>query len=360
MSSEDDAESRTEEASEKKILDALEKGNNPVSRDAIILTGFVAFLLSISFVFDATAERLFGTLKLMFANSGVIPVRNGADANSVIVYVMREVGLFLWPVVLLFMIGGLVAAFAQNAPRVVFDRILPELSRLSPSKSFARIFGKTGLVELLKSTVKISIVSGSAALTFSSQNSRLRDLMHVELSAIPRLLLQSVAHLAETVVAAATLLALADIAWTRFKWRRDLRMSRQDLKDELKEAEGDPHVKARLRSLFLSRSRKRMMASVPKATMVIANPTHYAIALRYVREEGGAPLVLAKGKDLMALKIREIAEEKSIPVVEKKELVRAMYDHVDVNKMIPPEFFRSVAEIIHFLSAHGQQRRHIF
>ena len=128
-------------------------------------------------------------------------------------------------------------------------------------------------------------------------------------------------------------------------------MSRQELKDEQKQAEGDPLVKARLRSLALDRSRKRMMSAVPRATLVIANPTHYAIALRYVREEGGAPLVVAKGKDLIALKIREIAKGNHIPVVEDKALARSMYDSVEVDKMIPPELYRAVAEVIHFLYA---------
>jgi flagellar biosynthetic protein FlhB len=108
-----------------------------------------------------------------------------------------------------------------------------------------------------------------------------------------------------------------------------------------------------MRSLAQSRARKRMMNAVPRATLVIANPTHFAIALRYVREEGGAPLVLAKGKDLIALKIRQVAEENQIPVFEKKELVRAMYDFVEVDRMIPPEFFRPIAELIHFLSTRG-------
>jgi flagellar biosynthetic protein FlhB len=130
-------------------------------------------------------------------------------------------------------------------------------------------------------------------------------------------------------------------------------MSRQEVKDEIKDAEGDPIVRARLRSLARDRSRRRMMAAVPRATLVLANPTHYAIALRYVASENAAPLVLAKGKDLVALKIRAIAEEHGIPVVDDKALVRSMYDHVEVDRMIPPDFYRAVAEIIHFLHARG-------
>jgi flagellar biosynthetic protein FlhB len=162
-------------------------------------------------------------------------------------------------------------------------------------------------------------------------------------------------HLTSVVAIALTILALSDFVWARFKWRRDLRMSRQEVKEEFRQAEGDPFVKARMRSLAMDRSRRRMMASVPKASFIVANPTHYAIALRYVREEGGAPLVLAKGKDLVALKIREVAEKNGVPVLERKELARAMFEIVEVDRMIPPEFYRPVAELIHFLNALGRK-----
>jgi flagellar biosynthetic protein FlhB len=153
---------------------------------------------------------------------------------------------------------------------------------------------------------------------------------------------------------AAVMLALlvisgADFAWARIHWRRDQRMSRQELKDEIKQAEGDRLMKSRLRSLRLDRSRKRMLSAVPRATMVVVNPTHYAVAMRYVRAERGAPLVLAKGVDLIALKIREIATEADVPIIEDKPLARALYDSVAVDSAIPPEFYRAVAEIVHLV-----------
>jgi flagellar biosynthetic protein FlhB len=155
---------------------------------------------------------------------------------------------------------------------------------------------------------------------------------------------------------ATALLMSADVFWSRFHWKQQLRMTRQEVKDEVKQAEGDPLVKSKLRSLAMDRSRKRMMAAVPRATLVIANPTHFAIALRYVREEGGAPMVLAKGKDIIALKIREIAEQNLIPVVEDKALARSMYNSVEVDRPIPAAFYRAVAELIHFLYARNQRR----
>ena len=145
---------------------------------------------------------------------------------------------------------------------------------------------------------------------------------------------------------------------------RDHRMSRHEIKEEIRQMEGDRLLKGRLRSIRLDRSRRRMLAGVPKATMVIVNPTHYAVALRYVRSEGGVPMVVAKGQDLIALKIREIAEQNDIPLIEDKALARSLYDVVSVDSMIPPEFYRTIAEIIHLIQTkksnwpivrHGQR-----
>jgi flagellar biosynthetic protein FlhB len=133
-------------------------------------------------------------------------------------------------------------------------------------------------------------------------------------------------------------------------------MTREEVKEEFRQSEGDPFMKARMRSLARDRARRRMIAAVQNATLVIANPTHYAIALRYLKEEGGAPLVVAKGKDLLALRIREMATRHEVPIFEKKELARAMYDLVEVDKMIPQEFYRPVAELIHFLQTLGSRR----
>lgn len=164
-------------------------------------------------------------------------------------------------------------------------------------------------------------------------------------------------RLLSIVCVATVLLLAADLIWARAHWRKDLRMSKQDIKEELKRNEGDPMKKAKLRSLALDRMRKNMIAAVPKATLVIVNPTHYAVALRYVKEESAAPIVLSKGQDLIALKIREIADQYSIPIIEDKELARSLYDGVELNQPIPPEFYRAVAEIIHVLYAKAIRRR---
>jgi flagellar biosynthetic protein FlhB len=156
-------------------------------------------------------------------------------------------------------------------------------------------------------------------------------------------------RLVSAIAIATIVLVAADLLWARFKWRSDLMMTKQEVKEEYKQMEGDPMVKARMRSLAQDRSRKRMLAAVPKATFVIANPTHYAIALRYERSEASAPIVVAKGQDLIALKIREIAEKNGVPVIEDKPLARSMYNHVEVDRMIPPDFYKAVAQILFYI-----------
>lgn len=353
MSESDDPESRTEEPTEKKIRDTLEAGKSPVSRDLSSASGIFAFLMLLSFVAAVATPRLTEALALLLGAAGGVPLRNGADALRYVTVVDAEIARFLAAPLLIFIVAGLAAAFMQGAPQFIFERIQPDLSRISPKSGWSRIFGVSGLVELLKAVVKLAIIGGAIALVGSNDRAAIIDAMRTEPSQIPALMLKMLVHLTSVVAIAAGVLAFADFAWGRFKWRRDLRMSRQELKEEYKQSEGDPFVKARQRSLAMDRARRRMMASVPRATFVVANPTHYAIALRYVREEGGAPMVLAKGTDLIALKIREIAEAADIPVFEKRELARAMYDHVEIDKMIPSEFYRPIAELIHILNGAG-------
>ena len=211
------------------------------------------------------------------------------------------------------------------------------------------MFGPKGWTEFFKSMLKIVAVGVVVAAILAGQRYVLATAMFLDVADLPQRILKLCVDVVAAVLVATLVVAAADLAWARIHWRRDQRMSRYEIKEELKQTEGDRLVKARLRSLRLDRSRKRMLSAVPKATMVVVNPTHYAVAMRYVRQEGGAPIVLAKGVDLVALKIREIAEQHRIPIVEDKPLARSLYDAVAVDSAIPPEFYRAVAEIVHLI-----------
>ena len=210
-------------------------------------------------------------------------------------------------------------------------------------------------MEFLKAAFKLGAVTVLGVMTLRSTQYDVVNSLFMEPAALPGLILNMTSRLVATLAVATLVLVAADVVWSRVSWQRELRMTRQEVKDELKQADGDPVVKARLRSLARDRLRKRMIAAVPRATLVIANPTHFAVALRYVREEGGAPLVIAKGQDLIALKIREIAVEHGIPVIEDKALARSLYKAVEVDKMIPPEFYKAVAQIVFYVL--GRQAR---
>jgi flagellar biosynthetic protein FlhB len=352
-----DRESKTEEATEKKIRDSVEKGRVPYSREAATFASIVGILGAVIFLLGNNVVRLKSSLETFIDDPGGWSLENAADVVALLHAVSYDAALILLPFVLVVGLAGICGSVLQNQPQLVFERIKPELSRISITKGWTRIFGLTGQIEFLKSLFKLSIVAIAGYIAMKAALVDVVNSMFMEPGAIPGLMQELSVRMLATVAVATAALVGADLVWSRISWRRDLRMSRQEVKDELKQTEGDPLMKLRLRSLRRDRSRKRMMAAVPRATLVIANPTHFSVALRYVREEGGAPLVVAKGKDLIALKIRQVAEEHGIPVYEDRALARSLYDAVEVERMIPPEFYKAVAGIILFLAARGRQVR---
>lgn len=351
MADTSDKESRTEEPTEKKVRDSLEQGKIPVSREASIFASMAALMVIMSFLIAQGVQQLTPTLKNMLDDPEGYPLNNGADAQNLLAVVGLEALRFLVPLIVIMMVFGLAASLLQNAPRMVLQRIAPDLSRISPMSGWSRLFGSQGLVEFAKSLFKLVSVTAVVVFVLRSSEARAFEAMYTDPVALPEMILNIAMRIVSAICIATIVLVAIDLAWSRFHWRRELRMTKQEIKDEHKQAEGDPLVKARLRSLARDRSRQRMIASAARATLVIANPTHFAIALRYKREESAAPLVVAKGMDVIALKIREVAEQNRIPVIENKALARALYEAVQVDQVIPAEFFRPVAEIIYFLQS---------
>ena len=199
----------------------------------------------------------------------------------------------------------------------------------------------------------VLFVLGTVVFAMRQAQSRLLEGMLTPPDVFMGTIRQIAIEIVVAIVLIMAVIAAADLLWSRFHWRQELRMTRQEVKDEIKQSDGDPIVKSRLRSLQRDRARQRMMTAVPTATLIIANPTHYAIALRYERDEMPAPVVVAKGQDLIALKIREIAEEHDVPVFENVTLARSMYKQVSVDKVIPSEFYQAVAELVRIV--YGQK-----
>lgn len=357
MAEDEDQESRTEDPTEKRISDAVEKGNVPVSREAALFGSLAAVLVVLLLMGGWAATRLLRSLQAALEAVGSLRLEDREAATIFVSRLLTDVSLTVLPLLGVLALGTILASVLQNAPSAAPERIMPQLSRISPFAGWKRLFGMAGLAEFVKSVVKLAAAGAILWVLFKRDLPRFVSGLSTEPSLLPGLLLDLVSGAVIPLVLFAMFLTMADLVWSRLRWRRGLRMTRQEMKEEMKEAEGDPHIKARIRSIGRQRASRRMLEKLPQASVVITNPTHYAVALRYVREEGGAPVVVAKGVDHMALKIREIATGHSVPLVENRPLARGLYEQVDVDQQIPPEFYRAVAEIIHYLNSRGQLPR---
>lgn len=357
MSDAADRDSKTEPATEKKKRDSLEKGRVPSSREALLFASLIGILVGATLTIANGTKRLTLALRQLFEESGDWSFDTPADTHVVFTTLALEAARFLLPLILVCSLATIGASALQNAPRLVLERIKPTMSRLSLSEGARRIFGRQGRTEIAKALLKFSAVSIVVAVLLGSDYQAMTNAMFGDPSALPELIRTMSVRLLAGVSVATVILVAADLLWSRMHWEHELRMTRQEVKDELKQAEGDPMLKARRLSIARARSRRRMMAAVPTATVVVTNPTHFAVAMRYRRSEDAAPVVVAKGQDLVALRIREIAEANAVPVVEDKSLARALYDAVAVDGMIPSEFYRAVAELLHFLQSKGGAAR---
>ena len=357
--SDDDKDSKTELPTEKKIRDAMEKGNTPFSREITIFASTLAIYLFLVFFMPGGVSRMNETLRDFFEQPEAWNLKTGTDVIAIFRHLGWEAGAMLLPILAMMMLFGIASSVLQNLPSPVMERVRPQISRLSPMKGLSRLFGKQGLVEFGKSLIKILIVSLVVAFAMRGDYFASLDTMFSEPAALVYMMTSDINKVLLIILFATALIAGIDFAWTRHHWFSELMMTKQEVKEEMKQSQGDPIVKARMRSIQRDRARRRMITAVPRATLVIANPTHFAVALRYVREEGDAPVIVAKGQDLVALKIREIAEENGIPVFEDPPLARSMFAQVSVDSVIPPVFYKAVAELIHRVYAASPQTRRV-
>jgi flagellar biosynthetic protein FlhB len=346
-----DKQSRTEEATDQKLSDARKDGNVPMSREATNFSYLLAALLVIGVLGQTFVSHLGSLLVSLLANVGSVHLDSGGDVIVLFNMVGREAAAVTAPILLTFAAAGILASVLQTPPVPIFKRVMPELSRLSPGKGLQRIFSIKGLFEFVKLALRMTVVAVTSVMILMVMWPDFTNAIWNAPGAILALSQKSVVALLIALGVLSFGLLVFDLPVTHVLWRRSLRMAPQEIKDERKRSEGDPHQKAKRLSIARSRVRQRMMQAVPRATVVIANPTHFAIALRYVRSEGGAPRVVAKGQDLIALSIRRVAEEHGIPVIEDKALARSLYAKVEVDQMIPVEFYRAIAEILIRLQA---------
>jgi flagellar biosynthetic protein FlhB len=354
----DDKDSKTEAPSAKKLQEAADKGNLPMSRETTLFASMLATFIYMIFFLPERIGRMGQVLRDLFEQPDQWSLETGTDAMSLFVKIGWEIGNLLVPAIILFFAFGISSSVAQHLPTPVLERIRPQISRISPAAGWKRIFSVPGLVEFGKSMLKIVVVGVVMFFVLRSEFFGSIDSMFSDPQTIFIRLASIIKKILIVVLLATAIVGIIDLFWTRHHWFEQLRMTKQDVKDEFKQAQGDPIVKARQRSIARDRARRRMMKNVSRATLVIANPTHYAVALRYVRSENDAPIVVAKGQDLIALRIREIAEENNIPVFEDPPLARSMFAQVSLDSVIPSVFFKAVAELIHRIyAAKSNQKR---
>jgi flagellar biosynthesis protein FlhB len=346
---EDDAQ-KTEEPTEKRLREALEKGNVPRAREMGTLAMMATAWAIAAATAPGAAARLTELMLPLIENADDIRLDGSAfDVLHGLNGLVVGAGIALLPTLGLLLLGALVSALSQGTLVVASERIRPKLSNISPMKGWKRLFSASAFVEFLKNLVKLAIVGFASWLVVRPFLDRTEILVGIDIAGLPELLRDLTLRLLLAVLAATVLIAAVDLLWRRYEWRKGLKMTVQQVRDEYKQVEGDPHIKARLREIRRERTRRRMMAAVPKATVVLTNPTHYAVALDYERGRTASPVCVAKGADLVALRIRAIAEESGVPVVENAPLARALHASVEIDQPIRPEHYRAVAEVITFV-----------
>lgn len=351
----DQKDDKTEDASEKKIQDALEKGQTPVSRELSIFASLLAVLTITTFTLTDNVRIASNSLAGLLSHSGEISLNSVTDLNALEMLAGSIVLKFALPFFIALMLAGIASAVFQNPPSIVWDRVTPKLSHISLIKGRERIFSVKGFVEFLKSTFKIGL---SVAVIYFMTSNFIQNLMnglYSDSSVFLASLQIQVVKIITSIVVTMALITGFDIFWSRSQWKNDLKMSKQEVKDEMKQAMGDPMQRSRQRSMALDRSRNRMMSAIPAAAVIIANPTHFSVALRYDPEKDPAPVVVAMGRDLIALRIREIGKTHEVPIIENVQLARGLYKISKLDHPIPAEFFPAVAQILAFLRKNAAQ-----
>jgi flagellar biosynthetic protein FlhB len=344
MAEGDQAEDRTEAATARHLNQARDEGQVPVSREIATFVSLAAVVLVLGLQSQSIMQRLMPAMVAFLSRTGDGSMLGSARIHLSILAVLEAISL---PVAAA-MLSGTIAVLVQTQFMLHLGGLEPKISRTNPMAGLKRVFGFNGLVEMVKSLCKLALLGFALWIAIKGDWVGLTHLAWEN----PRGLLSAIArpafHLFIAGVLTQGVVAGADLMWVRFRHARDMRMSKQDIRDELKETDGNPHVKARIRRIRLIRARKRMMAKVPMATVVVTNPTHYAVALAYDRANNSAPRVVAKGADSVAARIREIAEANGVPLLANPPLARALY-RLDLDTEIPAEYYKAVAEIIAYV-----------
>lgn len=339
---------KTEKATPKKREDARKKGQSAKSQD---LNTAIVLLAVFFFILFAGSYLRKGIFSLFQSSLQDFLLMDATEENLQVIFlrILKELALYLGPIMLVALVAGVAANFFQVGFMFSSEAIAPKLDKLNPISGFKRIFSMRAIVELLKSILKITFVG---LVTFTVLWKRMSEILVLSQKSVGTALVtigSLTLQMGLFASGALLFLAVLDFLYQKYDFEKNIRMSKQDIKDEYKNSEGDPQIKSRIKQRQREMAMRRMMQEVPKADVVITNPTHFAVVIKYDETERDAPFVVAKGVDFVAQKIKLIAKENDVITVENRPLARALYSQAEIGDNIPEEFFKAVAEILAFV-----------
>jgi flagellar biosynthetic protein FlhB len=346
----DDQDSKTEHPSGKRLSEARGKGQVAVSRDATMAISLSAAAIVTLVVLPWSMQPLIRLMRGLIAQPERIKIGQGADLQLLFSQIGGTMALALAaPVFILIVTGVATTVWQTGGPLWTTSKFKPNFSFLNPFGGAKKLFSPKALIDFAKGLVKVVIVGTVAYFVLKPEVAKVQVMIGLEPGQMLRMIEDEVRRLLESVIIAIAVVAVLDYFYQKWSILQSLKMTKQEVKDETKNAEGDPHVKGRQRQIRMTRAKKRMLQAVPTASVVVTNPTHFAVALHYEMGTLGAPRVVAKGADFLALKIREIAEANGVPIVENPPVARALYATVELDEEISAEHYKAVAEIIGYV-----------
>ncbi len=345
---------KTEPATAKKLQDARKEGQVAKSREIANGLGLLAMFLVLKFWVGNMGNQMLSVFHNVYNRipevvtfwHGFMPTN---DTRIVFQNMVLEIIVIIAPVLLIGFLIAFISDVAQVGWKPTAKPMKPKFNKLNPISGFKKIFSVNALVELIKSIAKIGLIIIICYNYLKDKWFLLFQLYDMTLMQAIGLAAETVTDLGIRVSAVYMLIAFADLVYQRVKFSKDMRMTKQEIKEEYKQQEGDPQIKGKIRQKMREVSQRRMMQNLPQADVVITNPTHYAVAVKYDPEVADAPLVIAKGEDYLAARIKEVAKENKIEIVENKPLARMLYANVDVGQAVPPELYQAVAEVLAFV-----------
>lgn len=348
---------KTEKATPKRKQDERKKGNTFLSQDLIAVAALFASFYGLQSLGPFILSQLKSSITTFFTMANVSRVLMPADVNAITIEGVKIVLLASMPMILICILVSVVITMAQTKMLVSGQAFKFKMSHLNPMQGFKKMFSSRGIVELLKAALKATVVLWLVYDKFAEFMPRFAILMDSPEQAAITLIGEFVMSLVNTAGALFLIIGIADYVYQWWQYEKNLRMSKQEIKEEYKHTEGDPQVKGQIRQRQRKQAMGRMMQNVPKADVVIRNPTHYAVAIAYNADKNRAPIVLAKGVDYIAQRIVEVAEENHITMVENVPLARGLYAAVDVDREIPVEFYGPCAEVLAFVYSMREKRK---